>query len=112
MNVEVGKLTAFITREAGGERQLLVFRHPRTGIQLPAGTIGQDETPETALLREVREKTGLTAFGNIAELDGFEQILEGNNRVLSEPYALEVEPGDAGRLVARLKRGSPVQVIE
>jgi 8-oxo-dGTP diphosphatase len=42
--------------------RLLVFSHPRVphaGIQVPAGTIEQGETPAVAALREAREETGL-----------------------------------------------------
>lgn len=57
----IRKVSAFITR---GDR-LLVFRkpnHPGTGTQLPAGTVEPGESPETAVLREAREETGLDGF--------------------------------------------------
>ncbi|HVU10135.1 MAG TPA: NUDIX domain-containing protein [Phototrophicaceae bacterium] len=113
MNGEsVGKVTAFITRETGGGRQLLVLRHPSAGIQLPAGTIEADETPEAAVLREVREETGLTAVEIVAHLETVEQVLEGQARVVTAPYNLELEPGDSARIIARLSRGAAVQRIE
>ena len=43
--------------------RLLVFSHPNApeaGIQVPAGTIRPDESPEAAALREAQEETGLT----------------------------------------------------
>jgi len=113
MNAEpVGKVTAFITREANEVRQLLVFRHPDAGIQLPAGTIEVGETPEAAVLREVREETGLTAVEIVAHLETLDQVLEGGDCVLTEYYALEVEPGDGGRIVGRYTRGTPLRLIE
>lgn len=54
----IEKVTAYITQ---GDR-LLVFshvHHPEAGIQVPAGTLGEGESPEDAILREVREETGL-----------------------------------------------------
>jgi 8-oxo-dGTP pyrophosphatase MutT (NUDIX family) len=54
------KVTAFITRQTGDQLELLVFRHPTAGIQLPAGTVEADEALDAAVLREVREETGLT----------------------------------------------------
>ena len=53
------KVFAYITHG----QSLLVFRHsyaPEAGIQVPAGTIEVDETPEQAVLREAFEETGLT----------------------------------------------------
>ena len=61
MTTHTRKALAYITH--GG--RLLVFRHPddpEAGIQVPAGTIEQDERPEEAVLREAREETGLTAL--------------------------------------------------
>lgn len=52
------KVLAYITH---GDR-LLVFRHrnaPQAGIQVPAGTVEEGEDPDTAVLREAAEETGL-----------------------------------------------------
>ena len=58
MMSETWKVIAHITNG----RRLLVFRHtdfPEAGIQVPAGTVDRGETPETAVLREAQEETGL-----------------------------------------------------
>ena len=52
------KVIAYITQ---GDK-LLVFSHPlhpEAGIQVPAGTIEKDESPDEAVIREAREETGL-----------------------------------------------------
>ncbi|NIM94653.1 MAG: NUDIX domain-containing protein [Anaerolineales bacterium] len=52
------KVIAYITYE----NYLLVFshtQHPEAGIQVPAGTVEPDESPQEAVLREAREETGL-----------------------------------------------------
>jgi 8-oxo-dGTP diphosphatase len=54
----VHKVVAYIT---DGHR-LLVFshpHHPEAGIQVPAGTVEEGESPTEAVLREAREETGL-----------------------------------------------------
>lgn len=58
------KAFAYVTHHhpVYGER-LLVFSHPNApeaGIQVPAGTLRPDESPEAGALREAREETGLT----------------------------------------------------
>ena len=45
------KVAGFVTRDHGGVRQLLVFRHPSAGIQLPAGTVEPEEAVEAARTR-------------------------------------------------------------
>jgi 8-oxo-dGTP pyrophosphatase MutT (NUDIX family) len=57
---ELLKVTSFIVHERA---HVLLLRHPNAGIQFPAGTIEDGETPATAALREAREETGLADFG-------------------------------------------------
>jgi 8-oxo-dGTP diphosphatase len=55
------KVFAYIT----AQYHLLVFRHPyapEAGIQVPAGTIEENEQAEEAVLREAFEETGLTGL--------------------------------------------------
>lgn len=59
MNQIVHKVAAYITCN----HQLLVFiepNFPEAGIQVPAGTVGEGEPLEEAILREAIEETGLT----------------------------------------------------
>jgi 8-oxo-dGTP pyrophosphatase MutT (NUDIX family) len=63
------KALCYIVRDG----KLLVFRHTdysyeEVGIQVPAGSIREGETPEAAALREAREETGLTEFRIISKL--------------------------------------------
>ena len=53
------KVTAFVLRIGESGQELLVFRHPNAGYQLPAGTIEKGEAPAFAVVREVWEETGL-----------------------------------------------------
>jgi len=43
------------------------------GWRLPGGGRKADEDPEAAILRELREEIGLTAYGEIRHLDVFEE---------------------------------------
>ena len=55
------KVFAYITHA----RRLLLFRHtdyPEAGIQVPAGTVADGEQPESAVLREAFEETGLAGL--------------------------------------------------
>jgi 8-oxo-dGTP pyrophosphatase MutT (NUDIX family) len=59
MNQVVHKVVAYITCQD----HLLVFAHrdnPEAGIQVPGGTIAQGESPDSAVLREAFEETGLS----------------------------------------------------
>ncbi|PFJ13396.1 DNA mismatch repair protein MutT [Bacillus cereus] len=56
------KVHVYVTREKGGTMQLLVFKHrdiPEAGIQVPGGTVDEEETLEAAVLREIQEESGL-----------------------------------------------------
>ena len=57
------KVVCYIVRDG----RLLVFKHldepwDESGLQVPAGSIKPDETPEDAAIREASEETGLSAL--------------------------------------------------
>lgn len=57
------KVLAYITRGEAENRELLVFEqkgHPDAGIQVPGGTIEDDELLIDALYREIEEETGIS----------------------------------------------------
>ncbi|TYB50486.1 NUDIX domain-containing protein [Nonomuraea sp. PA05] len=63
------KVLCYVVRDG----RLLVFRHTgysyeEVGIQVPAGSIRPEETPEEAALREVREETGFSQYRIVRKL--------------------------------------------
>ena len=70
------------------DQRLLVFRHldfpiEETGLQVPAGSVQDGETPEAAALRETSEETGMDAFELVRLL--------GRNTYDMRPYRDEVQ---------------------
>lgn len=57
VNKIIQKVTAFVVRERCGIKELLLFKHPTAGVQIPAGTVEDGEDIETAVKREVYEET-------------------------------------------------------
>ena len=92
MNEIVQKVTAFIVRERNGVKELLVFKHPTAGIQIPAGTVEKGEDIETAIKREVYEETGLQSIEIENYLGCFENELENNERIIAETTKVYIEP--------------------
>lgn len=92
MNSVVEKVAAFVTRERNGVKELLLFKHPRAGIQIPAGTVEEGETPETAVKRDVYEETGLRAVKIEKSLGGIENELEEDERVVSITTPIYTNP--------------------
>ena len=92
MNKVVQKVTAFIVREKDGVKELLVFKHPTAGIQIPAGTVEVGEDIETAVKREVYEETGLQFVEIENYLGCFENELENNQRIIAETTQVYIEP--------------------
>ncbi len=116
------KVAAFVTRDEGESRELLVFRHPTAGVQLPAGTVEPGETVEAAVLREVAEETGLTAVILRTKLATLQEDMEPKERMLlrsvrfrtapeTEATCLEIAVG-GGETVPELGRGNRVRVKE
>ena len=92
MNQVVQKVTAFIIRKRNGVEELLVFKHPTAGIQIPAGTVEAGEDIETAVKREAYEETGLQFVEIENYLGCFENELENNQRIVVETTQVYIEP--------------------
>ena len=92
MSSVVKKVTAFITRERNGVEELLLFKHPTAGIQIPAGTVEEGETPETAVRREVHEETGLRVVKIEKSIGCIENELEENERIIAKTSRVYTNP--------------------
>lgn len=92
MNDVVEKVTAFIVRERGGVKELLVFKHPTAGVQIPAGTVEEGEDIETAVKREAYEETGLQLVEIENYLGCFENELAKNERIIAETTQVYIAP--------------------
>ena len=92
MNEVIQKVTAFIIRESNGVKELLVFKHPTAGIQIPAGTVEEGEDIETAVKREAEEETGLQFVEIENYLGCVENELEKGERIIAETTQVYIEP--------------------
>lgn len=92
MSEIVQKVSAFIVRERGGVKELLVFKHPTAGVQIPAGTVEEGEDIETAVIRETYEETGLRFVEIEGYLGCFENELGNNQRIIAETTQVYIEP--------------------
>jgi 8-oxo-dGTP pyrophosphatase MutT (NUDIX family) len=114
----LAKVTAFVTRGATPSRELLVFRHPLAGVQIPAGTVEAGESAATAALRETSEETGLTAVTVAAYLGARRSILRNDLRGVMRRAALLTRPGpdapvaDAPSWFLGLRRGLFVRLLQ
>ena len=109
MNSVVEKVTAFVTRERNGARELLLFRHPKAGIQIPAGTVEDGETPEAAVIREVYEETGLRGVKIEQSLGCIENELEENERIVAKTTQVYTNPSQSSNVYKEeLTRGLTV----
>lgn len=104
------KVTAFITRNAAGGQELLLFQHPYAGCQIPAGTVEAGETPEQAALREAAEETGLSGFTLLACLGVQESSLPAGRRVIMAETPVTARPDSHSFAWARLRRGLTVEL--
>ena len=112
MSGVVEKVTAFVTRESAQGTDLLLFRHPYAGVQIPAGTVEKGESLEAAVLREAAEETGLASL----TIDRYlgcarESLLEGQ-RIICDPTVVYARPDVTSFDWAYLRRGIPVTLVK
>ena len=109
MNAVVQKVTAFIVRERDSVKELLVFKHPTAGIQIPAGTVEKGEDIETAVKREVFEETGLRLVEIERYLGCIENELAEGRKIIAETTQVYIEPNlNAMPYEKKLTRGLTV----
>jgi 8-oxo-dGTP diphosphatase len=69
------RVVAYVTRDCGGRRELLVFDHrdhPDAGTQVPAGRLEAGEDLEAGLARELHEEAGLEDARIVRRLGEFD----------------------------------------
>jgi 8-oxo-dGTP pyrophosphatase MutT (NUDIX family) len=106
----IRKVTAFIIREQGKRPELLLFEHPHAGIQIPAGTVDQGETPEQAVVREIREETGFENLHINKKLGTCTRVLPGNQRIIALPTKVFARPNTSSFDWAYLRTGIQVTI--
>jgi 8-oxo-dGTP pyrophosphatase MutT (NUDIX family) len=110
---QLEKVTAFVTRGSGDAAELLVFRHERSGVQVPAGTVEAGEPPAAAVRRELAEESGLTAVRLVQTLGRFVDDLTPEERGVLRTEPLRSAPAaDAPPAGGRIYRGMTVPCTE
>lgn len=104
------KATAYITRSHDDETNLLLFRHPTAGIQVPAGTVEPFEDPLDAAVREAFEETGRSEFTDVTQVGSADEPMPEDDRVIVESTPVYVSP-DSDISRGHLGRGCQLQVI-
>jgi 8-oxo-dGTP pyrophosphatase MutT (NUDIX family) len=118
LNPPLEKVTVFITRGPAHDCELLVFRHPHAGVQIPAGTVEEGEPAETAALREAWEETGLDALKVVNYLGAVQTTLNPDVRVVlrRSPLLQQAAPDstevDSPPWFLGLRRGLFVRLLQ
>lgn len=107
----IQKVTAFILRQHTTGPQLLLINHPHAGVQIPAGTVELGEEPETAVLREAAEETGLTDTAINERLGSREATLPEDQAFICSPTPVFSRPDPASFDWARFRSGIQVTVL-
>ncbi len=95
----IEKVAAFVLRPTRRGVEILTLEHPRGGLQIPGGTVDAGEAPETAVLRELHEETGLTEVRIVRKLGEERMDLPAGRCVLLRKGSLHTFPAESAPLV-------------
>lgn len=108
-DTHLNKITSFVITP-GVPRLILTFKHPKAGLQFPAGTVEASETFVDAARREVLEETRISEIGNGEILEIESSSTEGDQAVLlRNTPGIDCSTAKAGQL---FRRGHPVRVLK
>jgi 8-oxo-dGTP pyrophosphatase MutT (NUDIX family) len=107
----IEKVTGFVTCNTQADTELLLIQHPNAGIQIPAGTVEENETPEDAVLREIAEETGISQVRIKAHIGDYVTQLPPKQAVISHMTTVFSRPNLASFDWATLRRGIPVRIL-
>ncbi len=83
------KAAAVVVRTTAYGPELLVFRHPLAGVQIPKGSIESGESPADAAVRELAEESGILA-GRVIRHVGWHQFEVGEDATNDEPRETQI----------------------
>lgn len=83
------KAAACVVRTSARGPELLVFRHPLAGVQIPKGTIESGETAADAAARELAEESGILT-GQVIRQVGWHQFEVGEDDTDAGPRERQV----------------------
>jgi 8-oxo-dGTP pyrophosphatase MutT (NUDIX family) len=99
------KVTAFITRPGGNGPEILLFQHPHAGIQIPAGTVEEDEPLDAAALREAFEETGLADLRIVRQIGSRVELPPNATHVILHTSPVYSRPDPKSAAWAEYRRG-------
>ena len=66
-----------VIRTRNGAHEILVFKHPHAGVQIPKGTVEDGETVEMAAVRELKEESGIELSDEPPAIGTWQRIVGG-----------------------------------
>ncbi|MBB6215905.1 ADP-ribose pyrophosphatase YjhB (NUDIX family) [Anaerosolibacter carboniphilus] len=106
------KITGFITRENYGKMELLFLDHPKDGIQIPAGIVEEGEAHLTAVIRKVKEDTGLSQVKLRKLISYLDLELPNDRHIVLNQGKVYARPDNRSHSWAELRRGLTVTGIQ
>lgn len=70
------KAVPCVVRERNGGRELLIFRHPFVGVQIPKGTVEPGEDVADAAIRELEEESGIATIASSVKVGTWDRIMD------------------------------------